>query len=57
MTVVMMRTGQAFRVKRIVLSREVGKRLADIGIHRGGKRHSDPQEPVRGADAGEDQAL
>jgi ferrous iron transport protein A len=35
MTVAMMRPGQAFRVKRIVLSHEVGKRLADMGFTEG----------------------
>ena len=35
MTVAVMLPGQAFRVKRIVLSREVGKRLADMGFTEG----------------------
>ena len=35
MTVASMQPGQTFRVKRIVLSREVGKRLADMGFTEG----------------------
>jgi ferrous iron transport protein A len=35
MTVATMKPGQAFRVERVVLSREVGKRLADMGFTQG----------------------
>ncbi len=35
MTVAAMEAGQGFLVKRIILSREVGKRLADMGFTEG----------------------
>ena len=39
MTIADLKNGQKFKVKRVVLAKEIGKRLADMGFVRGALGH------------------